>query len=522
MQDFQTNRILKQELDAAADWADFVAEKVISKFPDKQVYTCAAGISPSGVVHFGNFRDITTALAVMNSLKEKGKKVRLLFSWDDYDRFRKVPKNVPIEFKEYIGLPLTSVPDPENANGCYADKFKLEFEEVLDELGIEVEYRRQTDCYTSGMYKDEIIKAMKMRTEIGRILFSFMSEKARTEKFSSEQEFLEDYYPITIYSKFNNKDNTKILSFDGERKVKYLCLDTNSKDELDLETDTNFKLSWKIDWPMRWKHEQVVFEPGGKDHSTPGGSYDTSAVISKEIFGYEPPVFVGYDFIGITGIEGKMSSSAGNAMSPRQLLEIYTPELLLFIYKKVAPQNPFNLCFDTAIYRQYAELDEFNNDTQAIPFKHVVAYGQIVNWNFEKLVTVLEQNELFYSAASIKERIPKARNWLETYNRNELISLNSEPRTDYFNSLSDKEKQDIGKLADYISSINEAEIPDINLAIYAIPSDPNEELEIKKVEQKRFFKNVYQLLFSLDRGPRLATYIWAVAKKSLLDLIKFN
>lgn len=40
---------------------------------------------------------------------------------------------------------------------------------------------------------------------------------------------------------------------------------------------------WKIDWPMRWLYEGVDFEPGGKDHAAPGGSYDTSRVIAKEI-----------------------------------------------------------------------------------------------------------------------------------------------------------------------------------------------------------------------------------------------
>jgi len=32
---------------------------------------------------------------------------------------------------------------------------------------------------------------------------------------------------------------------------------------------------------MRWAHEQVDFEPGGKDHSTPGGSFDTGKEIVK-------------------------------------------------------------------------------------------------------------------------------------------------------------------------------------------------------------------------------------------------
>ena len=75
-------------------WSDRIADQVIRRNPNKEEYVCAAGISPSGSIHIGNFRDIATALFVCQALERKGKKARLLFSWDEYDRFRKVPVNV--------------------------------------------------------------------------------------------------------------------------------------------------------------------------------------------------------------------------------------------------------------------------------------------------------------------------------------------------------------------------------------------------------------------------------------------
>ncbi len=75
-------------------WSDKIAEKIIRRRPDKEEYVCAAGISPSGSIHIGNFRDIATSLFVTKALRRQGKKARLLFSWDEYDRFRKVPVNV--------------------------------------------------------------------------------------------------------------------------------------------------------------------------------------------------------------------------------------------------------------------------------------------------------------------------------------------------------------------------------------------------------------------------------------------
>ena len=61
------------------------------------------------------------------------------------------------------------------------------------------------------------------------------------------------------------------------------------------------KLNWKIDWPMRWMIEDVVFEPGGRDHSSETGSYNVSKEIARKIFNREAPHYVAYDFIGIKG-----------------------------------------------------------------------------------------------------------------------------------------------------------------------------------------------------------------------------
>ena len=62
-------------------WSDEIAQRVIEKNPDKEVYTCAAGYSPSGSGHIGNFRDIATSYFVCRALRRLGKRARLLFSW---------------------------------------------------------------------------------------------------------------------------------------------------------------------------------------------------------------------------------------------------------------------------------------------------------------------------------------------------------------------------------------------------------------------------------------------------------
>ena len=96
-------------------WAERIADRIIKRKPDKEEYVCAAGISPSGSIHIGNFRDIATSLFVAKALVKKGKKARILFSWDEYDRFRKVPANVKAidpenKMEQYLSLIHISEP----------------------------------------------------------------------------------------------------------------------------------------------------------------------------------------------------------------------------------------------------------------------------------------------------------------------------------------------------------------------------------------------------------------------------
>ena len=49
-------------------WAEKIADKIIKRNPDKEEYVCAAGISPSGSIHIGNFRDTVQKPSGRNGL----------------------------------------------------------------------------------------------------------------------------------------------------------------------------------------------------------------------------------------------------------------------------------------------------------------------------------------------------------------------------------------------------------------------------------------------------------------------
>ena len=96
--------------------------------------------------------------------------VRMLFSWDDFDRFRKVPEDVDPSFSRYIGMPLSAVPDPFGHAASYAEHFEQEFEGSMVDLGIHLEYRQQTREYTSGRYADLIAQALMIEPDFSRFL----------------------------------------------------------------------------------------------------------------------------------------------------------------------------------------------------------------------------------------------------------------------------------------------------------------------------------------------------------------
>ncbi len=523
-------------------WSDKIAEKIISRNPDKEEYVCAAGISPSGSIHIGNFRDIATSLFVVKALERKGKKAKLLFSWDEYDRIRKIPVNVQAvnkDMEKYIGASYADAPNPFGTEeATYAEYFEKEFEEAIRRFGIKMDYRYQAKMNKSGKYKEYVIEALQKRGEIFDILDSFRTQDAQEGE-------REAYYPVAIYCPECGRDTTRITSLSQDcTKAKYVCK-CGHEGEHDFTKDYNCKLAWKIDWPMRWKYEQVDFEPGGKDHASPGGSYDTSRVIAKKIFNYEAPVFQGYEFIGIKGTTGKMSGSTGLNLTPATLLNIYQPEVILWLYAKSEPTKAFDFCFDDGILRQYFEFDKqyssyldgtaddyirdimnsclmFEKRINTVPMSHLVQLGSVVDFNVEMLETVFEKIGTPFKEEEFSERLGLAKYWLENCspeNVNRLCPVRNWP---VYNELDEKEREAVAMLHAYLSE-SDYTLDELNKELYEIPKKIyGYDAENLKSLQGTFFKDVYRLLLNKEKGPRLYLFLYAIEKDKFLSLLDFS
>ncbi len=537
-------------------WSDRIAQEIIRRRPDKEEYVCAAGISPSGSIHIGNFRDIATSYFVVKALRRQGKKARLLFSWDEFDRLRKIPVNVAKlprpegekPWEEYIGYPYVDVPNPFD-DGCpnYAKHFEVEFEEAMERFGIHMDYRYQAQMNRSGKYAEYVIQALKKRGEIFDILDSFRTQAAQEgEK--------EAYYPVSIYCPHCKRDTTKILSLSEDCTVAEYECSCGHKGTFDFNKDFNCKLAWKIDWPMRWMYEGVDFEPGGKDHASPGGSYDTSRVISQKIFGYEAPLFQGYEFIGIKGATGKMSGSSGLNLTPDTLLKLYQPEMILWLYAKSEPTKAFDFCFDDGILRQYFEFDKQYNEfmdgkadefltnvmanclredeegtsaykkIETVPMSLLVQLGSVVDFNVPMLETVFEKIGQPFTYDQFKDRLERAKYWLEQCSPENVNRLRPYRNWEVYEALSEEEKKEIALLHDYIKKGGYS-LDELNQELYAIPKqvmgDLEDAKELKKI-QGQFFKNVYRLLIDKEKGPRLYLFLYAIEPDKYVNLLDFS
>ncbi|MCK4429432.1 MAG: lysine--tRNA ligase, partial [Candidatus Aenigmarchaeota archaeon] len=65
-------------------WADGFAKEVIEK-KDKGEFIVESGITPSGVVHIGNARELMTQYFVYKSILKSGMKAKFIYIWDDFD-----------------------------------------------------------------------------------------------------------------------------------------------------------------------------------------------------------------------------------------------------------------------------------------------------------------------------------------------------------------------------------------------------------------------------------------------------
>lgn len=512
-------------------WADIYADRIIREKGPKEVYTCASGITPSGTVHIGNFREIISVDLVVKALREKGQNVRFIYSWDDYDVFRKVPKNMPEQelLQTYLRKPITLVPDTTKRADNYARGNELDVEEKLPIVGVHPEYLYQAQRYRSSLYAEQMKKALECKHQIIDILNQYRKEP------------LDDsWWPIAVFSSFTDKDDTTILSWDGEYGITYRDDELGKEETIDLRTTPYAKLHWRVDWPMRWVYEGVDFEPAGKDHHSQGGSFDTSKQV-VELFGGHAPVSFQYDFISIKGRGGKISSSSGEVISLGDVLEVYTPEITRYLFASTRPNTEFAISFDLDVLKIYEDYDNCErryfgllpcNEKKLamerrvyelsqvgpvpttpgyqIPFRHLCNLLQINSGDIEKVISSLPDVK-DDQVDRLRTRCRCAWNWITTFSPEDFRFAVADASTPLV-SLNEDELRAVKALCSKVSSWDSTDEKALSQLIYDAAADAG-------VETTVLFGAVYRALIGKEKGPKLAGFMNTIGKDRVLEIL---
>ena len=508
------------------NWADVTADRLIKEKGDKKSYVCASGISPSGHIHIRNFREIITTALVAQALKSKGKKVRFIYSWDDFDAFRKLPKDFPKEFSKYIGMPLCKVPDPKGCHKSYAEHFEKELEDAIILLKMDIEFIRQGEIYQKCKYAKEIKFALNNKEKAREILNKFRKEP-----------LAEDWMPLEVFCERCWKNTTNILDYDKKYEIHYEC-QCGYSNKFDFRKVGNASLLWRLDWPMRWFYEKVDFEPGGKDHSASGGSFDTGKRISKAIWDYEAPTYRAYEWIAIKG--GKQfSSSAGVVTLPEEVLEIYEPDVLKFMFSGTQPNKSFNISFDLDVLKIYEDFDKCEriyfgkekvSDKEKKKMKRIYELSCVKipkeigdQPTFRHLTTLLQIHEgniitaiKGIKSSRVKMRAQCALNWLEKYAPDDFkFKVHSKISNEINEHINPKQKE---ALKDLLAILKKKKLTNQNMfnEFYSI-------CEKHKIKNTEFFEGAYLAIIGKKKGPRLTNFILALGQDrvaKLLDGIK--
>jgi len=481
-------------------WADRIAKEIEERFGAGHI-VIRDEKTISGRVHVGSMRGVAIHGAVSEALGQNGTKNTYFFELNDFDVFDGVPEYLSQEkFAEHVGKLLIDVPSPQEGYSNYAEFYGAEFRKVIEESGFTPQFYWGREAYESGKMDDAIRLALEKRHEIRRIY----------KEVSGSQKG-EDWYPLSVVCPQCKKiTDNNIRNFDGT-EVNYECR-CGSKGTIS-PFKGNAKLPWKVEWPAKWMAHGVMVEGGGKDHSTKGGARDVANHIAKEVFNYEPPFDIPYEFLLVGG--RKMSSSKGRGSSAKEIADLMPQKIfrLALLGKDINQQFNFDPEGDTipVLYDQYDKLaenyragvkDDYARLFEVIhPDKKINVSGVLPRFSQVAFVVQMPHMDIkkeFPDADphELEERAHYAKKWLSEYAPEKFVFKLQDSKPDV--SLTPEQKQALAQLMEFVKGA---------------PSMPSgEELQAKLHELKQF-KAVYLVFLGKDHGPKAGWFLSALPKE---------
>ncbi len=493
----------------------------------------------SGPVHVGSMRGVAIHGSVSEALTERKIGNKFLYEFNDFDPMDDIPPYLQREqFERYLGMPLRNIPSPDPSANNFAQYFANEFRRVIENAGWKPEFYWGSELYFSGKMDSVIVEAIEGAETIRRI-YREVSGAQRPE----------GWLPLAaLCPRCGKLSTTDASDFDG-KTIKVQCLEN----KLPWTRGCGFegrlspfaggaKLSWKVEWPAKWKVMRVNVEGGGKDHSTKGGSRDVGNHISKEVFHYPPPFDIPYEFFLVGG--RKMSSSKGRGNSAQEIANLLPTKIfrLALIFKDINQAFNFDPEGDTipVLYDLYDKLalnykegvqDDFTRlflfahpakerSNLVVPeylarFSQVAFLVQMPHLDLETEVAHLKGSPLSQAdKIELSERAVYARTWLELYAPDKFVFKLQHTLPAAVASLTMAQKHTLALLREYLQE--QSEMPNGETLHHTL----HEIKEKEHIAPADFFSALYLSFLGKSYGPKAGWFLSVLDKEFVLKRLQ--
>ncbi len=525
-------------------WAEAIADKIEQRKPDDPI-VIKGGVSPSGVAHLGNVNEIMRGYFVAEVLRDRGHAVRQVFTSDDRDPLRKLPRKLADSDGQIVGLgevdagalgrnlgkPYTDIPDPFGEADSYGAHFAALLEADAGRLGVDIEMFSNTDLYTEGSF-DPVVERVLRRADTAREVLAEYQAKAG-----------DDYVPFNPICSECGKLTETVTGVDLDAKtVDYVCTDMAVGEETiegcghdGTATFREGKLPWRFEWPGQWQVLAVDFEPFGKDHAE--GSWPSGVDIAETVLDTEPPEPMVYEWFTLNG--ETLSSSSGNIVTVPELLELLEPAVIRYFFA-LHPRKARDLDL-SQLDQLVDDFDRFEAgfygtvDDESVTAFAEAAYPHVVDdvaderpvrlpYTFAAVLGMVDDPALREKLARDEGHIPadadeptveaalarveRARNWAERMDNAYNYRLQADlPETEFDDTTIDA----LDALAAIVADGADGET--IQAAIYDTAREHD-------IEPGDLFEAGYRLFFDETQGPRLGEFLGDLEDEFVVDRLR--
>ncbi len=529
-------------------WADQIADEIVKRrkfrFTDDRVpglkkYVVKSAASVSGVLHIGRLSDTIRCDSVFRALKDAGHKAEFIWTADNVDPLRKIPEGVPKSYREYIGMPVTDIPDPWGCHKSYEEHHRKAYLEVVFKfIHDKMKIYSMREEYLKGTFRKEISLILKNR----KLLVDIQNKYRQKDRKLGEG--WSPWQPIC--KQCGRIITPRVTKIRKDGRVEYVCSNYQFKTErakgcgyegIDDPSKGNGKLMYKGELAAQWAHWNAVTEGFGKEYQVPGSALWINGEIIERVLGFPMPVPIIYEHLMIDN--RKMSASLGNVIYPKDWLEVAPPELLRFFYnKKLMKTRSFSWRELPKLYddyrhhqRVYSGEERLKNKKEEkhmkrlfevsqrrrplimnIPFEFASIIAQIIPENKWKTRGLEILKKTGHGKANMEAILRYARAWADKYlPETERISVNDSVPKSLASKLSKEQKNALRDFAKALKTKKtEKQILD---ACFEIAKANN-------LKPPHFFSAAYLVLFRKERGPRLTPFILAYGRDKVAKLFK--